>query len=584
MPVALVTGGSAGLGRALVHSLSADGWTVVTDGRDPERLAAAVARAAAPSYRSPATSPTRPTATTLAREVAWHGRLDLLVHNASTLGPLPLRPLRETTRRGAARHLAASTRPRRSRSPRCCSPSCAPPTGSSSRCRATRPSSTTRPGAPYAAGKAALDHLTLTLGARGGADDVRRRPRRHAHRDAPGRVPGRGHLRPAAPRVGRAGAARAAAPRARRRAATGPPTSPPAAVPCVRTLDRDADHDLHRAGVRARAAEARGVAPRRDPAAGARPDGVVHARVPRPRRPPARRRPRRRQQLRHGRRPGRRALDPARRGRRARRRAARRRHVGRRGPHGARRGARRARRPARRPADAARAPTLDLLEPYPRDGSSPTGARQPALAGRGHRRPGPRPWRGTDARSPTATSTAPTRWRPTRPSSAPGPGSAEMPSAARPFTADLVTRLVSRGVGVAPITLHTGVSSQEAGEAPQPERFEVTASTAPRRQRRARRRRPGRRRRHDGHPGPGVGRRRRRPGRGAVGLDRAGRHPRPTRRASSPAWSPAGTTRPPRTCCWWRPSPGGAHAGGVRRGGGGGYLWHEFGDAALFLP
>lgn len=58
------------------------------------------------------------------------------------------------------------------------------------------------------------------------------------------------------------------------------------------------------------------------------------------------------------------------------------------------------------------------------------------------------------------------------------PGSAEMPSAGRPFTAELVTRLVAGGVMVAPVTLHTGVSSQEAGEAPQPERFEVTAATA----------------------------------------------------------------------------------------------------------
>ncbi|WP_312856066.1 S-adenosylmethionine:tRNA ribosyltransferase-isomerase, partial [Nocardioides stalactiti] len=58
------------------------------------------------------------------------------------------------------------------------------------------------------------------------------------------------------------------------------------------------------------------------------------------------------------------------------------------------------------------------------------------------------------------------------------PGSAEMPSAGRPFTSDLVTRLVAGGVVVAPVTLHTGVSSQEAGEAPQPERFEVTATTA----------------------------------------------------------------------------------------------------------
>lgn len=58
------------------------------------------------------------------------------------------------------------------------------------------------------------------------------------------------------------------------------------------------------------------------------------------------------------------------------------------------------------------------------------------------------------------------------------PGSAEMPSAARPFTADLVASLVAHGVRVAPITLHTGVSSQEVGEAPGPEWFEVEKSTA----------------------------------------------------------------------------------------------------------
>ena len=58
------------------------------------------------------------------------------------------------------------------------------------------------------------------------------------------------------------------------------------------------------------------------------------------------------------------------------------------------------------------------------------------------------------------------------------PGSAEMPSAGRPFTAELVVELVSRGVAVAPITLHTGVSSQEPGEPPQPERYRVPESTA----------------------------------------------------------------------------------------------------------
>jgi S-adenosylmethionine:tRNA ribosyltransferase-isomerase len=57
-------------------------------------------------------------------------------------------------------------------------------------------------------------------------------------------------------------------------------------------------------------------------------------------------------------------------------------------------------------------------------------------------------------------------------------GSAEMPSAARPFTADLVTRLVSRGVLIAPITLHTGVASPEAHEPPYAERFQVPQTTA----------------------------------------------------------------------------------------------------------
>jgi S-adenosylmethionine:tRNA ribosyltransferase-isomerase len=58
------------------------------------------------------------------------------------------------------------------------------------------------------------------------------------------------------------------------------------------------------------------------------------------------------------------------------------------------------------------------------------------------------------------------------------PGSAEMPSAARPFTAELVTRLIAAGVAMAPITLHTGVASLEAGEAPLPEWFEVPQPTA----------------------------------------------------------------------------------------------------------
>jgi len=60
------------------------------------------------------------------------------------------------------------------------------------------------------------------------------------------------------------------------------------------------------------------------------------------------------------------------------------------------------------------------------------------------------------------------------------PGSVEMPSAARPFTDALVTRLVVRGVALAPLWLHCGVSSPEAHEPPTRERFHVPAETAAR--------------------------------------------------------------------------------------------------------
>jgi S-adenosylmethionine:tRNA ribosyltransferase-isomerase len=58
------------------------------------------------------------------------------------------------------------------------------------------------------------------------------------------------------------------------------------------------------------------------------------------------------------------------------------------------------------------------------------------------------------------------------------PGSAEMASAGRPFTAELVTALVARGVAVAPLVLHAGVSSPELHEPPAAERFRVPAATA----------------------------------------------------------------------------------------------------------
>ena len=80
------------------------------------------------------------------------------------------------------------------------------------------------------------------------------------------------------------------------------------------------------------------------------------------------------------------------------------------------------------------------------------------------------------------------------------PGSAEMPSAGRPFTPELVTRLVSRGVEIAPVLLHTGVASLESHEPPY-EEYLPRAAPHGRTRQRGQARRPSRRRgRHDGGP------------------------------------------------------------------------------------
>ncbi len=57
-------------------------------------------------------------------------------------------------------------------------------------------------------------------------------------------------------------------------------------------------------------------------------------------------------------------------------------------------------------------------------------------------------------------------------------GSAEMPSAGRAFTPEMVTKLIARGIDVAPITLHAGVASLEANEPPSAEYYRVPEETA----------------------------------------------------------------------------------------------------------
>ena len=169
------------------------------------------------------------------------------------------------------------------------------------------------------------------------------------------------------------------------------------------------------------------------------------------------------------------------------------------------------------------------------------------------------------------------------------PGSAEMPSAGRPFTPELVGRLRAAGIAVASLTLHTGVSSLEAGDVAlgrppvYPEPFEVDAAAV-----------------------AAVERARRRGGRVlAVGTT--------VMRALESA-APAGVLRPTRgfTQAYLEPrrpravvdglltgfhDPGTSHLAllcsvapvdrvrsAYRTAVAGGYLWHEFGDSHLLWP
>src|SRR6476661_10195741 len=164
MHTALITGGSAGLGLALTTDLAADGWHVVVDGRDGARLQQAVGRlpGSITQVAGDVTDPAHRRA--LAAAVATTGRLDLLVHNASTLGPTPLPALADVDPEGLDDVWLTNV--------------AAPLALTQLLLPALRASGGVLVGissdaavehyegwGAYAASKAALDHVTLTLGA-----------------------------------------------------------------------------------------------------------------------------------------------------------------------------------------------------------------------------------------------------------------------------------------------------------------------------------------------------------------------------------------------------------------------------------
>ena len=514
MPLAVITGASRGLGAALATALDQRGWDLVVDARHPDAL----------PDRRPVTG-CRATSPTPATARSW-----------------------PTPPRGSAAPTCSSTTPARSGRARCprSRTSTADMLSATLATNVVAPHALTRLLLPqllahrgtvlnltsdasvepyegwaaYGSSKAALDHLTRILAAEQPTlrvyavdpGDMRTR----MHQDAfPGEdISDRPDAATVVPHLlalldGDLPSGRL--PRGRRRR-------------CGRTHDLASPSTCPRPGEADSPPESRGLARDEVRMLVAAPGRLEHRRVRDLPEALAPRRPAGGQHLR----------DAAGRGGPARRRpvparlhAARRRRLGRRGPPC------RQHRPVRPPTTGAvlRLPGgVDLHVPRP----APRRAA-PALAGapRAGDRPDDVPHRARPpGRYPYVEGDWPLAAR--QNVYAEVPGSAEMPSAGRPLTDRLLVRLMARGVVVAPIVLHTGVSSQETHEPPQPEQYVVPAATARLVASTRAAGTTGRRRRHDGRARPGDGGRRR----------AAGCTPRPAGRpwCSVPTGPPASST------------------------------------------